>query len=230
MQVFKELGPNVRRVGVVFNPEHTGYLVSEATNAARQQGLQLVTRGVRSTREAIRALDGLKGKVDALWMVPDPTALADAFVTATFLFSYRHNVPVMGLSETHTDKGAVLSLGFGSSEDIGRQAGEIANAILRGKKPADVPYTMARQVKVTVNPKGARKLGIELPDSVLATASNVVQAPVYEEGDWWVFRVKRKKGRVEQYRVTYRNGEFESDHPDFLNVSEHPDAVRTVRS
>jgi len=225
MQVLKELGPGVRRVGVIYNPANTGYLIREAAAAAGQQGLELVSRGVRSTREAIRALDSLKGKVDILWMVPDRTVLADGFVTAAFLFSYRNNVPVVGLSETHTDRGAVISVGFGSSEDIGKQAGEIANAILRGKKPAEVPYTMARQLKITVNPKGAGKLGIELPDSVLATASNVVQAPVYEEGDWWVFRVKWNKGLVKEYRVTYRSGKFESGHPDFLNVSEHPGSI-----
>lgn len=215
MQVLKELSPKFRRVGVIFNPENTGYLVKEAAGAAREQGLQLVSRGVRSTGEAIRALDGLKGKVDALWMVPDPTILADEFVTATYLFSYRNKVPVIGVSETHTDKGALLSLGFGSTEDIGKQAGEIANAILRGKNPAAVPYTMARQVKVTVNPRGAKKLGVELPDEVLASASNLVQAPVYEEGDWWLYRVSID-GRVQEHRIEYRNGKFESDDAMFL--------------
>ncbi len=43
-----------------------------------------------------------------------------------------------------------------------------------------------------------------------------VRAPVYADGDWWIFRVKMGDKPPIEYRVTYRNGEFESDEPNFL--------------
>jgi putative ABC transport system substrate-binding protein len=71
--------------------------------------------------------------------------------------------------------GALLSMSFGSSEDIGRQAGESARAVLGGKAAGQIPYTTARNVSVAVNLKAAEKLGVEIPKSVLARATVVIQ-------------------------------------------------------
>jgi putative ABC transport system substrate-binding protein len=71
--------------------------------------------------------------------------------------------------------GALLSLSFASSEDIGRQAGELANQILSGSTPSELPYTLARQVSLTVNLKAAKKLGMSIPDALLADANEVIR-------------------------------------------------------
>jgi putative ABC transport system substrate-binding protein len=71
--------------------------------------------------------------------------------------------------------GALFALSFASGEDIGRQAGEIAQAILNGRAPSGVPYTNARKLYLTVNLKAAQKLGLEIPQTILARASNVIQ-------------------------------------------------------
>jgi putative tryptophan/tyrosine transport system substrate-binding protein len=176
IHLFKQLGPQIRRLGVVFDRTKTGYLVSLADAIAREQGLQLITKEIRSPREAIPALDSLQEKrIDALWIVPDETILAPEVVQYMLLFSYRNKVPLLGLSERHAQMGALLSLSFASSEDIGRQAGELANSILEGKTAAEIPYTTARQVKLIVNLKTAQKLGIEIPKSIIAMADNLIE-------------------------------------------------------
>jgi putative ABC transport system substrate-binding protein len=71
--------------------------------------------------------------------------------------------------------GALFSLSFASGEDIGRQAGELAQAILTGRAAADVPYTTARKLFLTVNLKAAQKLGLEVPQAILTRATNVIQ-------------------------------------------------------
>jgi putative tryptophan/tyrosine transport system substrate-binding protein len=71
--------------------------------------------------------------------------------------------------------GALLSLSFASSEDIGRQAGELAQTVLGGKTAAEVPPTTARKVNLTVNLKAAQKLGVEVPKSVLGRATIIIQ-------------------------------------------------------
>jgi putative ABC transport system substrate-binding protein len=176
IHLFKQLGPQIRRVGVVFNRAKTGYLVSLADTVAQQQGLQLIAKEIRSSKEAIPALDALQGEgIDALWILPDETILAPEVLQYMLLFSYRNKVPLLGLSERQAQMGALLALSFASSEDIGKQAAELANGILGGKTAADIPYTTARQVKITVNLKAAQKLGIEVPKSIIAMADNVIQ-------------------------------------------------------
>jgi len=53
---------------------------------------------------------------------------------------------------------------------------------------------------------------------------SLVQAPVYKEGDWWVFQVKEEGKRPWNARVTYKDGKFESDDPAFLRGEDIPDA------
>jgi putative ABC transport system substrate-binding protein len=175
IRLFKQLGSQIRRVGVLFNRAKTGYLVKRAIQVGREQGLEIVDKEVRSPKEAIQALDAFQDEIHALWILPDEIVLTPEVVQYMILFSYRKKIPLIGLSERQAQMGALLSLSFGSSEDIGRQAAELANSILEGQPPDRLPFTMARQVKLTVNLKAAEKLGIEIPKSLLGTANSIIQ-------------------------------------------------------
>jgi putative ABC transport system substrate-binding protein len=175
LRVLKQLGPKVRRIGVIFNRARTGYLVRQAEGVAREEGLQLVSKEITSPKDVGAALDALQDEVDALWIVPDETILAQAVVQQILLVSYRKKLPVLGLSERHARMGALLAMSFASSEDIGRQAGESARAVLSGKAAGQIPYTTARHVSVAVNLKAAEKLGIEIPKPILTRATVVIQ-------------------------------------------------------
>jgi len=175
LRALKQLGPQVKRIGVIYNKTRTGYLVREAEAVAREEGLTLVAREVASAKDVIPALESLQDGIDALWIVPDETILAQAVVQQMLLFSYRRKIPVIGLSDRHAQMGALLSLSFASSEDIGRQAGEAARAVLGGKAPGQIPYTTARKTNFIVNLKAAQKLGVEIPRQVVARATSVIQ-------------------------------------------------------
>lgn len=176
IRLLRQLGPEIRRIGVIFSPDNTGYLVADAKAIARDAGLELITRKIASPKEAIGALRDLQQSgVDALWILPDANALGQRVVEYTMLLSYRHKIPVLGLSERQAMLGAVLSLSFASSRDIGRQAGELAKLVLAGKPPAEIPYTTARMVKLTVNLKAAKKLGLEVPESIVGRAQVVIR-------------------------------------------------------
>ena len=175
IRLFKQLGPQIKRVGVIFNRNRTGYLVRQAQTVAREQGLELVTKEISSPKEVLGALESIQDGIDALWIVPDETVLSQAVVQQMLLFSYRRKIPLLGLSERHAQMGALFAMSFASGEDIGRQAGEIAHEILGGRAAAEVPYTNARKLYLTVNLKAAQKLGLEIPQAILTRATNVIQ-------------------------------------------------------
>src|SRR4029077_1774811 len=97
-------------------------------------------------KEVIGALESFQDSIDALWIVPDETILSQAVVQQMLLYSYRRKVPLLGMSDRHAQMGALFSLSFASGEDIGRQAGELAQAILGGRAAAAVPSTNERKL------------------------------------------------------------------------------------
>jgi putative ABC transport system substrate-binding protein len=175
IRLLKQLGSQIKRIGVIYNRARTGSLVRRAQVVARDEGLELVTREISSAKDVVAALESFQDGIDALWIVPDETVLSQAVVQQLLLFSYRRKVPVLGLSDRHAQMGALFALSFASGEDIGRQAGELAQAILGGRAAAEVPFTNARKLNLTVNLKAAQKLGLEIPAAILSRATSVIQ-------------------------------------------------------
>ncbi len=173
--LLKGVSPQVKRIGVIYDPSKTGFLVRQAERIARDQGVRLVTKAIASSKDSFAALDAMQGEIDALWILPDLTVLAPESVQYMLLFSFRNKIPVLGLSENQARMGALLGLSFESGRDIGSQAGELANEILAGRSAEEIPFTTARKVRLTVNLKTASKLGLQIPKEIIDQADVVIR-------------------------------------------------------
>ncbi|HZY31093.1 MAG TPA: ABC transporter substrate-binding protein [Candidatus Methylomirabilis sp.] len=173
--LLKKTSPQVRRIGAVYDPSKTGFLVKQAERIARDQGVRLLAKAIVSPKDSFGALDAMQGEIDALWILPDVTVLAPESVQYMLLFAFRNKIPLLGLSENQARMGALFGLSFGSGVDIGSQAGEMANEILSGRRAEEIPFTTARKLKLTVNLKTAGKLGLQIPKEILDRADVVIR-------------------------------------------------------
>ncbi len=121
-----------RRVGVIYNPAKSGWYLDQARRAARQVGIDLILREVSTGHETMTQLSGLAGKVDALWMVPDITAVTRESIEAYFQFGQANSVPVISFSGSYVNLGAAAALDVDLIA-LGRQADRMVSQILSGE-------------------------------------------------------------------------------------------------
>jgi len=89
--ILSKVAPTVKRIGIVYDPSKTQRLINETRVIAQRIGVTLVAREIRHKGAAIDAISWMKGKVDALWMVPDTTAITHESIEYMLIFSFRNS-------------------------------------------------------------------------------------------------------------------------------------------
>jgi putative ABC transport system substrate-binding protein len=80
----------------------------------------------------------------------------------------------MRLYRISTEQGGLVSYGP-DVFDLYRRAIELVDKILRGTKPADIPFEQPTKFDLVVNLKTAKALGLTVPDRLLALADEVIE-------------------------------------------------------
>ena len=86
----------------------------------------------------------------------------------------RHSVPAIYLYREFAAAGGLLSYGGASTESY-RVAGFYTGRILKGEKPADLPVQQVTKVRLYINLKTAKALGITVPLPLSGRADEVIE-------------------------------------------------------
>ncbi|WP_229217962.1 ABC transporter substrate-binding protein [Rugamonas apoptosis] len=164
----KGLLPGVRRVIVVYNPQTNEPLIKLAREAARAQGLELLTLEASDLAGAVRryetALAGADGRRDALWLPPDPLTVDDGVIVPMVLReSWNRNIAIFSSSIVHVRKGALFAL-YPNNFELGRDLATLALARLNGDL-ARRGVAPLRAVRTALNTRSASHMGLIISTS-----------------------------------------------------------------
>jgi putative ABC transport system substrate-binding protein len=165
-----EVFSKARRIGVVYDPRYTAAFVGEAAKAAAAAGVELVVKQAHDPRDLPRLLDEMRGRIDVLWLLPDPTVLTTTMVDYLLQFSFQQNVPIFTFADKYVELGAVAAL-VADPYAMGIQAGEIVKRLSTGRPGAMREY--ARKPHLSINTKVAAKMGLKIRGEVLKRANNI---------------------------------------------------------
>jgi putative ABC transport system substrate-binding protein len=176
LALLHELVPKALHVAVLLNPasgpnaETTLQGVSEA---ARTIGLQIRVFNASTSREIDAAFATLeRERPDALFVAPEP------FLTSRRVqivkLAARERIAAAYSNRVFVVVGGLMSYGT-DNEDRFRQTGVYTGKILNGAKPADLPVLQSTKFELVINLKTAKALGLTIPETLLATADEVIQ-------------------------------------------------------
>jgi putative ABC transport system substrate-binding protein len=163
-KILRAFLPNLRKLGILSNSHNVAKLKELAAQAAANS-FQLQEFPVDSEKEVPQQLRSLLSASEALWLVPDSTVLTNESIGFIIETSLARRIPIIGFSPEFTRLGALLSLSVSYGE-VGRETGVLAKRILDGDRKLPAKPVPIERLKITVNLKTARFLGIEFPKDV----------------------------------------------------------------
>jgi putative tryptophan/tyrosine transport system substrate-binding protein len=174
LELFREAVGGFRRMAILFNETNpvTFAEAGEVGAIAVALGIEVVTLGIRRGEDIAQAFDGLKARADALYIVAEPVILANVVRVNTLALGER--LPTIYIARDYVQTGGLMSYGQ-NNPALYRRAAEIADKILRGTNPADIPVEQPTKFELVVNITTARALGLTIPETILALADEVIQ-------------------------------------------------------
>lgn len=174
LELLCEIAPTARAIGALIDsnrPEAKDQMRA-LEGAARSVGRSLVLRAIATEGEIDAAIDSLSDQADALLIGASPLFF-DTRDRIVAKIASRARPAVYQFSEFAT-AGGLMSYGA-SRTDSYRQAGIYVGRILKGEKPADLPVLQPVKFDLVINLKAARALGLNVPQPMLALATEVIE-------------------------------------------------------
>jgi putative ABC transport system substrate-binding protein len=175
LQLLHDLKPNAARFGVLADPAFpTAQSVIAALEAAAHTlGLQLVVINARTYGDLETAFATFSQQHVGAALVTNSNFF-NLYAQPLAALAARHALPVVFPFREFVLAGGFMSYG-GSHGYLFHQAGVYTGRILKGEKPADLPVQQITKIDLFINLKTAKALGLTTPETLLATADEVIQ-------------------------------------------------------
>jgi putative tryptophan/tyrosine transport system substrate-binding protein len=173
LELLREVVPGLHRLATLadVNNPYATLDVRKINQAARALGIEIANFEIRRSEELDSTFEMLKGRTDALYVLPVPLLFANRVRMNTLALGAR--LPTLHGGREYVEAGGLMSYGP-NWPSMWRRAADLVDKILRGAKPADIPVEQPTEFNLVINLTTAKALGLRIPDKLLAIANEVI--------------------------------------------------------
>jgi putative ABC transport system substrate-binding protein len=175
LQLLRELIPGADLFGVLVDPAFPGIqsTIADLQAAARTLGLQLIVVNARTDSDLETAFATFSQQRVGAILVGN-SSFYNRRMEQLAVLAARHVLPAIFPYREYVLTGGLMSYGSSLGYPF-HQAGIFTGRILKGAKPADLPVEQVTKIDLVINLKTAKALGLTIPETLLATADEVIQ-------------------------------------------------------
>jgi putative ABC transport system substrate-binding protein len=175
LELLKEIAPGMTRVAVHRNPATPSGIGQFSAIQAVAPSLRVEVNlvNVRDAGEIERAVAAFaRAPNGGLIVTASPLAALQRNLIITL--AARHKLPAIYYERYFVAVGGLISYGPDFVDQWRRAAGYV-DRILKGEKPADLPVQAPTKYELVINLKTAKALGLSVPQTLLASADEVIE-------------------------------------------------------
>jgi putative ABC transport system substrate-binding protein len=175
LALLKEAVPSARNVAVLWNADDFGMSLryQAAEVEAKRVNMRIMPLGVHAPDDFDTAFSEMtKTPPDGILMVTD--ILTNLNRGRVMQYADEHRLPAIYEYARFAHDGGLMSYGPDESAILDRAAG-LADRILKGAKPADLPLELPTRFQFAINLKTAKAIGLTIPEAILLRADDVIE-------------------------------------------------------
>jgi putative ABC transport system substrate-binding protein len=175
LELLKEIGPGVKRVGVLRDPDITAGIGqwSVIQAVAPMLGLEPSPINARAASDIEKGVEALARSGNAGLIITSgagPVRNRDLIVR----LAAEHRLLAIYYAKVFVTAGGLMSFGADRIDQF-RRAADYADRVLRGEQPADLPVQAPAKYELVLNLRTANALGLTIPPTLLARADEVIE-------------------------------------------------------
>ncbi|MBO8129014.1 MAG: ABC transporter substrate-binding protein [Peptococcaceae bacterium] len=174
LELITKIVPDAKKIGVIYNSSEVNsqVQVNICKEVAPELGLEIVEAPITASSEVMQGAQSLVGKVDAIYIPTDNTVVSAC--ASVIKVGEENQIPVFAGEGNTVKSGAIATLGIDYYK-LGRQTGEMALRVLDGANPAEMPIESQKDLKLTINPAAAERMGVTIPEELITEDTEIIK-------------------------------------------------------
>jgi len=175
LAVIREIVSKAKTIGTIFNSGEVNSVASvkDIKAEAAKLGMTVVEAPATSSSAVKMAAESLVGRVDVIHIPTDNTVVLA--LESVIKVCQDNKIPLFAADVESVGRGAIAALAVDYYK-LGRQTGAMAARIIEGTvRVSELPVEFQKELLLHINPKQAKKMGVDLPEAVIKKASKIVE-------------------------------------------------------